>query len=90
METLLKADIFFFITAIAVIVITVLLSIVLGYLIIILNNTKRISGQIRKQVDLFEEDLGNARDYIQKQGLSLRTLSKVKDFFSGSSRKRGR
>ncbi len=87
MDNLVKADIFFFITTIAVVILTILISVVLGYLIIVLSNAKRISIQIRRQAELFEGDINEARDYIKKQGVTLATLVSLKNFFTKKSKK---
>lgn len=51
MDTLLKADIFFFITSVAVVVLTILVIIALIYFIKILKNVKDISETVRDGVD---------------------------------------
>lgn len=51
MNTLVHADIFFFVTTIAVIILVVLLSIALIYFIQILRNFRDISNTVRKGVD---------------------------------------
>ena len=59
MDTLLKADIFFFITSVAVVVLTILVIIALIYFIQILKNFKDISTTVRNGVD-------NASSHIEE------------------------
>ncbi len=64
METLIKADIFFFITSIAVIVLLVI-SIFAGYYLVqILRNFRDISNKLKKAVDLAEDDMESIHDKI--------------------------
>ncbi len=51
MDTLLKADIFFFITSVAVVVLTILVIVALVYFIKILRNVEDISKTVRDSVD---------------------------------------
>jgi hypothetical protein len=71
MDTLVKADVFFFIAAIATVVISVLLAVVLVYLIKILNDVKHISRIAKREVDLIREDIENLRVDIKRRGLGL-------------------
>lgn len=81
MDTLVKADFFFFLTSISVVILTILLAVLLGYCIMVFRNLKHITNKARKQADELEKDIENARDYIEANGLTLRTLLKLKDFF---------
>lgn len=87
MDTLIHADIFFFITSIAVGVITFLAIIVLGYIIFILHDFKQITKLVKTQIGFFEEDLNDIRKYIRSYGLGLKTLKKIKEIFSNHSHK---
>ncbi len=50
METIAKADVFFFVTTISVVVLTILLITALFYIIKILKDFKEISGVVKKGV----------------------------------------
>lgn len=65
MNELLKADIFFFITSIAVIVIAVLLVIALIYIIRILRDVKGVSKTAKESADAIGEDIQGARGEIK-------------------------
>lgn len=55
METLVKADIFFFVTTIAVIILTIFLSICFYYLAGALRNLRDITQTLKEGVDRAEE-----------------------------------
>lgn len=59
MNTLIHADIFFFITSVALVILTILIIIALIYLIQILKNFKDISLTVRNGVD-------NASSHIEE------------------------
>lgn len=64
METIVKADIFFFITTIAVIVLTTILAIAGYHLIKILKNFRDMSDALKRAVDVTEEDMENIHEQI--------------------------
>ena len=55
METLIKADIFFFISSIATVVLTILISVLLCYLIKAGKNLHAISGALKNDFEQSEE-----------------------------------
>lgn len=85
MDTLIHADIFFFVTTIAVVVITLLLVVALIYLILALRRIKIIAEQIRDETILFREDIHGLRESIQREGFKLKSLF---DFGYGFFKKR--
>ena len=56
MDTLMKADIFFFVTTIAVIAFTLLWVIALAYLISILRDIKKASRKLQSELDAIGRD----------------------------------
>lgn len=76
MESLMKQDIFFFITAIAVVVLTVLLAIAFWYILKILRDVKYIAGKAKTESELLANDLHELRDNVKREG------AKVKHFGS--------
>ena len=76
MDDILKADIFFFVTAIAVVILSVFLVIVFLYTIRILRDIKHISTMARKESDIISEELSELRENIKEGG------TKVKYFLS--------
>lgn len=87
MDSFYKADVFFFITAVAVVIVTVLLAVFIGYGIMVMRNAKHITQILRRQSDLFASDIDSAREYLKTQGVTLKTIFKLKDFFSNKSKK---
>ncbi len=80
MDTLIHADIFFFITTIAVIVITVVFLVIAFYLIGFLSRARDIADEIKAEAKLVREDVNEARMRVKAGGLRLAHLL---DFFSG-------
>lgn len=61
----MKADIFFFITSISVLALTLGLFIIIFYLIRILNDVKHVSKSIREKSDVILEDVDRLRESIK-------------------------
>lgn len=74
MDTLIHADIFFFVTTIAIVVVALLWVIALIYLIKVLNRIKNIAEQVRDETILFREDIHGLRDSIQREGFKVKHL----------------
>lgn len=85
METLIHADIFFFVTTIAVALISLLFMVVIIYIVRILNDFHYISGVVRKQTDLLAEDIEGFRDGIKDRGVFAGIYSLISGLFGGSS-----
>ena len=67
MSEVLKANIFFLITALAVICITIILAVVLIYLVRILKDLKVISRKLKEQTELLSEDVNVLRKKIKEK-----------------------
>lgn len=85
MNTLMKADIFFFITAIAVIILGILLAILVVYIIKISRDIKYISGKAKNEADLISQDLSDLRENVKEKGANLKYFF---SFFSNLSKKK--
>ena len=66
MESLLRSDIFFFITSVAVVVVTIFLVVALWYVIRILRNVKDVSDLIKKESVFVINDIAGVRTSIRK------------------------
>ena len=75
MENIIKADIFFFITSVAVAIFIVGMIIVMIYVIRILNDMKRISKTILKESDKLANDMDSLRGAIKSEGAKARTIA---------------
>jgi hypothetical protein len=80
MDTLIHADVFFFITTIAVVVVATALTIALIYLAKVLSDLKKITEQVRDETVLFRGDLSDLRSNIKQEGFKLYQLA---DFATG-------
>lgn len=79
----MKADIFFFVTTIAVVVVTMGVSVALYYAIKILRNVRSVSDRIEEGSQALEEDLSELRLKVRTGGFSLRLIMA---FFRKASR----
>ncbi len=68
MQELVHADIFFFVTSIAVILVGVGICVVLFYLIRILRNIRDITGRVDEGSKLLAEDFGELRSSLKAKG----------------------
>lgn len=75
MQSIIHADIFFFVTTIALIVLAAVLVIVIIYVITILNDLKKITAKFRKESEEVMDDIHNLRNHIKTEGLTMRYLS---------------
>lgn len=66
METILKSEIFFFITSVSVIIITVVFVIVGYYLIRIMRNLSKISDTLKKAVDNTESNIEEIGERVKE------------------------
>ncbi len=81
MSEVLQANIFFFITGIAVIVFTLLLSIALYHLIKILMAVRRIVDRIEEGTETIGDDIERLRTYVVEESFLSR-------FFKGARKGR--
>jgi len=80
MTEILQANLFFFITAIAVIVFTLLLCFVLYQVIKILKSIRRIVDRIDEGSEMIAEDMENFRSFVTEGSL----VSQLIGFFMGN------
>ena len=74
MSDMLHANIFFFITSVAVIAVALLLIIVLWYVIAILREVRAITQNVRKASDGLESDLERIRQELKSGGSKIMGL----------------
>jgi 5-bromo-4-chloroindolyl phosphate hydrolysis protein len=84
MESLMKSDIFFFITSIAVVILTMLLAVAVTYAIRILRNVDDISTKAKDEAGLIKEDIAELRQNLKTEG------SKIKHFANFFNKLKGR
>ena len=71
MDSFIHADIFFFITTMAVIVVGIVLTIALIYIVVILNTIRNISEMVRSESGLIAEDVHDIRNKIRSGRFTL-------------------
>jgi CHASE3 domain sensor protein len=82
MRTLIHADIFFFVTAIFVVLLTIFLAISGTYFILILRDMKEISKKVRAESEEIIGDVNELRKKIKEEGAGLRGIGKMFGFFA--------
>ncbi len=85
MDDFLKMDVFFAITTVAVLVLSVLVGYVLVRVLRILKSLERIVLLAEKETELVREDLVHLREKVSKEGLKLRHIV---GFLGGLGKKR--
>ena len=85
MNEVLHANIFFFITGIAVIVFTSLLCVALFHGIKVLKSLRRVMDRVEEGAEIIAEDMQDIRSYFTSDGLLRLLINKV----TGSSRSKG-
>jgi len=75
METLIHADIFFFITSIAVVLATLSIGVISFYVVRILRDVKDITEEARREVRHIVSDVSELREDLKEEGKGL--LSKA-------------
>ena len=85
METLIHADIFFFITTIWVIIISAILVVILWNVAFIVNDLRHISKKIREGSETLSQDLHDLHTIIRTEGAGIKPIWKYfKNLFSHS------
>jgi len=87
MDTLVHADIFFFITSIAVIIFVFLISLVVYYVIGILRNLRDISNTLKRGVDNAEENIEEIYNTIEDSSIFRFIFGRRKKSFNRKQEK---
>lgn len=92
MQSLIQANIFFFITSVVVIIFATVLIVAAIYVVRILHSVRYIVDKIKKESDYVSEDIAELRGRIKDGGVTLsgiaRTLASF--FFSKATSRRKR
>jgi len=86
MDTFLKADIFFFVTTIAVVLLTTLLATALVYLIGVLKNVRESSEIVKATINQLSQNIAGAQDSVDSFLQKLNVVQFIRSAF-GSKRK---
>jgi len=89
MESFIHADIFFFVTTIAIVILSLALVVILIYIIQIVRDVKEISAKVREEGDRILTDVGELRESLKANGSKFSSLAKlIALFFLRGKRKR--
>lgn len=75
-DTLIHANIFFFITTIAVVLLTLLLILILVYVVGIVRSFSYIAKRLQKESDHVAEDIAELRERVKEEGEKVSNLWK--------------
>jgi predicted Holliday junction resolvase-like endonuclease len=70
----LKSDIFFFVTTVAVVFLTIILAVLMIYVITIMRTIKSIARIAQSQAEVISEDIDDLRTEVKTRGASLKSL----------------
>lgn len=74
MDSLIQADIFFFVTTIVTIVVGILIAVAITYLVFVLRDLKHIAHTVRTGADILADDVSDLRDEIKREGVKMKSL----------------
>ena len=76
MHTLIHADIFFFVTTIAVVVVGAALTVALIYAAKVLSDLRAITREVREETVLFRSDIASLRADVAREGFRIERFIK--------------
>ena len=88
MESFLKADIFFFITTIAVIVVAGFIAAALMYLVATLRDIRHVARIVKEEASNITDDVKALRDKVKSEGMRLTHLLDFGGSVAGRAAKR--
>lgn len=88
MDSLLKADIFFMVTTVAVFIVTGVVIWVMIYLVKILRNVEDISETVKTETKKFSQDIDGFRERVKEHGALPRFLMRWMGRSGGIRRER--
>ena len=93
MDSILKADIFFFITTLCVVSLTVLLALVLWHILRIVSIVSKMFDIVQGEVEGLADDIQGLRAYVRKNQFGLKPIfdaiqKKAKSFERKKTRKK--
>jgi hypothetical protein len=91
MNELVHADVFFFVTTIAVVIVAIIFISVLIYFVLILGRIKKIATLIHEEALLFQEDIHDLRANVRNEGFKIKNIFNiVKMFMPGERSKKSK
>lgn len=83
-------DVFFIITGIAVIIITILMAIGLVYIISFVRTIRMVARSAQRATEIVSEDIANLRENIREKGFSLSAIAKFANGLRKSSKSKSK
>lgn len=80
MNEILKANVFFFVTTVAIIVLSILIAVALVYVIHVVRNVSKISDKVREKSEDLAGDVDKLRAQVKEHGKSAGSILR---FFLG-------
>src|SRR3989338_5432791 len=77
METLVKTDLFFFVTTVVVIILGAVLTVAAIYLIKVLREVKSITSCVKRETDEIVDDVHELRENIKQKEIRMPFISKM-------------
>ena len=74
MDTLVKSDLFFFVTTIALVVVSLGMLAVIVYVLYILKEMKALIQLVKNETELIREDMGDLRSHVRTEGFKWSSL----------------
>jgi len=71
-NSLIQANIFFFLTSISVVLLTLLIIAVLMYMMLILRDFRGVSHKVKEEADLIAMDIDEARAHLKREGSDMK------------------
>ncbi len=85
MSEVLHADIFFFITGIAVIVCSAIFCVAVFHTVKVLKSLRRILARVEEETEIIAEDIHQVREFFTQEGLLTRLFA----ILTGSAKRAG-
>lgn len=88
-ESLIHADAFFFISTVALVVLSIGAAVALYYLIKILRNARDVSDRIKAESSEIAADIRKLRAVMKEEGVKWKTIAQmIRSFFMRDTKKR--
>jgi uncharacterized membrane protein len=78
MESLMKSDIFFFITTVVVVLLGIFALVAIVYIIKIVKTVRKISETVKKTVDMTNSDFNEVREHLKDEAINFALPSFLK------------
>lgn len=89
MDSLIQADIFFFVTTIVTIVVGILIAVTLTYLVFVLRDLKHIAHTARTGADILADDVHDLRNELKRKGAKVKSIIDFSKKVYGRRKKKG-